>query len=70
MCCQPAVPLRAHDFFPQGRNIETPGEDSYLSGEYAAAWIKGMQESPLDPHMLAGATCKHFAVNSMVGLCV
>ena len=49
-----------------GRNLETPGEDKYLSGQYAAAFVGGMQESELDPaHWQAGATCKHFVANSM-----
>ena len=40
---------------------ETPGEDSYLSGEYAAHFVDGMQNSAVDPsHWQAGATCKHF----------
>ncbi len=49
-----------------GRNLETPGEDSYLSGEYAAHFVDGMQNSASDPsHWQAGATCKHFVANSM-----
>lgn len=49
-----------------GRNVETPGEDPYLSGEYAVAFVRGMQESPDDPtHILASACCKHYVANSM-----
>merc|ERR1719199_723092 len=49
-----------------GRNIETPGEDPYLSGEYATAFVQGMQNSPEDPsHIQASACCKHYAANSM-----
>lgn len=49
-----------------GRNIETPGEDPYLSGEYATAFVQGMQESPEDPsHIQASACCKHYAANEM-----
>ena len=33
-----------------GRNIETPGEDPYLSGEYAEYFVKGMEQSPDDPY--------------------
>ena len=45
---------------------ETPGEDSYLSGEYAKHFVGGMQNSEVDPsHWQAGATCKHFVANSM-----
>ena len=32
-----------------GRNIETPGEDPYLTSEYAIQFTKGMQEAPEDP---------------------
>ena len=48
------------------RNYETPGEDPYLSGEYAAAFVQGFQESPVDPRYLqASACCKHYDANSM-----
>ena len=51
-----------------GRNIETPGEDPMLSGEYAEYFTKGFQEAPEDPnHLLASACCKHYAANSMDG---
>ena len=43
-----------------GRNIETPGEDPYVSGEYATNFVKGFQESNVDDdHILASACCKH-----------
>eukprot|EP01063_Lacrimia_lanifica_P019014 TRINITY_DN25_c1_g1_i1.p1 TRINITY_DN25_c1_g1~~TRINITY_DN25_c1_g1_i1.p1 ORF type:complete len:777 (+),score=300.19 TRINITY_DN25_c1_g1_i1:50-2380(+) len=49
-----------------GRNIETPGEDPFMSGEYAAAFVQGFQTSEDDPRYLqASACCKHYAVNSM-----
>eukprot|EP00040_Diaphanoeca_grandis_P030520 m.180510 g.180510 ORF g.180510 m.180510 type:complete len:788 (+) comp32023_c1_seq1:116-2479(+) len=49
-----------------GRNLETPGEDPYQSGEYAEWFVKGMQEAPEDPfHIQASSCCKHFAANSM-----
>ena len=49
-----------------GRNIETPGEDPYLTGEYAEYFTKGMQEAPEDPyHVQASACCKHYVGNSM-----
>eukprot|EP00418_Pyrodinium_bahamense_P007913 CAMPEP_0179121212 /NCGR_PEP_ID=MMETSP0796-20121207/57152_1 /TAXON_ID=73915 /ORGANISM="Pyrodinium bahamense, Strain pbaha01" /LENGTH=794 /DNA_ID=CAMNT_0020819793 /DNA_START=44 /DNA_END=2428 /DNA_ORIENTATION=+ len=49
-----------------GRNIETPGEDPYLSGEYATEFVKGFQESPDDPyHLQASACCKHYVANEM-----
>jgi beta-glucosidase-like glycosyl hydrolase len=51
-----------------GRNIETPGEDPYLTSQYAIQFTKGMQEAPDDPyHIQASACCKHFVANSMEG---
>jgi pre-mRNA-splicing factor SYF2/beta-D-xylosidase 4 len=49
-----------------GRNIETPGEDPYLSGEYATSFVKGMQHSD-DGHLLTSACCKHYVANEMDG---
>ena len=41
----------------QGRNIECPGEDPYLSGEYAAAFVNGFERNPSDPgHLQVPAT--------------
>jgi hypothetical protein len=49
-----------------GRNIETPGEDPYLSGEYASWFVQGFQKSEDDPtHVQASACCKHYVANSM-----
>lgn len=51
-----------------GRNIETPGEDPYLTGEYAEYFVKGFQEAPEDPyHIQASACCKHYVANEMDG---
>ena len=32
-----------------GRNIETPGGDPYLTGQYAINFVKGMERNPEDP---------------------
>lgn len=49
-----------------GRNLETPGEDPYLVGQYAIQFTQGMQTSPDDPRYLqASACCKHYVLNSM-----
>eukprot|EP00325_Prymnesiales_sp_UTEX-LB-985_P000241 CAMPEP_0174703322 /NCGR_PEP_ID=MMETSP1094-20130205/7308_1 /TAXON_ID=156173 /ORGANISM="Chrysochromulina brevifilum, Strain UTEX LB 985" /LENGTH=773 /DNA_ID=CAMNT_0015901231 /DNA_START=17 /DNA_END=2338 /DNA_ORIENTATION=+ len=49
-----------------GRNIEVPGEDPYLVGEYAEWFVKGMEQAPEDEgHLQASACCKHYAANSM-----
>lgn len=50
------------------RNIETPGEDPYHSGEYAEWYVKGMEQNPSDEgHIQASACCKHYVANSMDG---
>ncbi|KAK6187931.1 hypothetical protein SNE40_005850 [Patella caerulea] len=42
-----------------GRNEETYGEDPYFSGEYAAAFVQGLQgDHPR--YLLTSAGCKHF----------
>ena len=46
-----------------GRNIECPGEDPLVTGDYAASFVQGFQSS--DEFMLASACCKHFSANSM-----
>jgi len=49
-----------------GRNIETPGGDPYLTGQYAINFVKGMQRNPEDPRYIqASACCKHYVANSM-----
>ena len=49
-----------------GRNVECPGEDPYLSGEYATAFVQGFERNPDDTtHIQASACCKHYAANSM-----
>ncbi|KAL1511868.1 hypothetical protein AB1Y20_005152 [Prymnesium parvum] len=49
-----------------GRNLESAGEDPLVTGEYAAAFVSGVQSTPEDPSFLqASAACKHFAANSM-----
>ena len=51
-----------------GRNVETPGEDPYLTGQYAINFVRGFQNNPADPtHLQASACCKHFVANSMEG---
>ena len=46
-----------------GRGQETYGEDPFLTGRYAVAFVRGLQGN--DPHYLKTvATVKHFAVHS------
>jgi len=40
---------------------ETYGEDPYLTGELAVAFVKGLQGND-DRYIRANAGCKHFAV--------
>ncbi|CAL8093727.1 unnamed protein product [Calicophoron daubneyi] len=69
----PVANLMRHPLW--GRNQETYGEDPYLAGELAKAYVRGvggwptedMDDStdPLHPHiLLVGANCKHFAAHS------
>lgn len=45
-----------------GRNLETPGEDPFLTSEYAIHFVRGYQESEEAPgYLQASALCKHFA---------
>lgn len=44
-----------------GRNLEAPGEDPYISGEYGQAWVRGLQGHNESAHSYrkAYATPKH-----------
>lgn len=47
-----------------GRNLESWGEDPFLTGRMAVSYIRGLQGD--DPHYLKiAATLKHFAVNNV-----
>jgi beta-glucosidase-like glycosyl hydrolase len=49
-----------------GRNLESAGEDPYLSGEYAVAFVTAFEKLPEDPtHLAASACCKHYVANSL-----
>jgi xylan 1,4-beta-xylosidase len=57
-----------------GRNQEVPGEDPFLTGEYAKAFVSGLQgaysttsKGPEDDlsRIRVGACCKHFLANSL-----
>lgn len=48
-----------------GRGMETPGEDPYLSGQYAVHFIKGMQEGEDPRYLKTIATLKHYAAYSV-----
>lgn len=57
-CWSPMINLMRHPLW--GRNHEGYGEDPYLTGELAAAMVKGMQGD--DPrYLLTNAGVKHFA---------
>lgn len=56
-----------------GRTQETMGEDPYLTGEMATAYVRGLAALPLfsrrqpsfEKHViLVSASCKHFAVHN------
>ncbi len=44
-----------------GRGQETPGEDPYLSSQYAYAFVNGMQRGDDDRYLKVASTCKHYA---------
>lgn len=51
-----------------GRNIETAGEDPFLSGEYARNFVNGFEHATETPYPLqASACCKHFVANELDG---
>ncbi|KAL3669344.1 hypothetical protein V7S43_005721 [Phytophthora oleae] len=55
-----------------GRGQETPGEDPFLTGEYAVAFVRGLQGEAMEGHELEGESkflklsgcCKHFSAYS------
>ncbi|KAF0682382.1 Aste57867_25470 [Aphanomyces stellatus] len=47
-----------------GRGQETPGEDPFLTSEYAVEFVRGMQGPPSEPFLQVSACCKHFSAYS------
>lgn len=43
-----------------GRGQETPGEDPYLSGQYAASYVRGLQGKDKGGRLKVAACCKHY----------
>jgi beta-glucosidase-like glycosyl hydrolase len=43
-----------------GRGQETPGEDPYLTSQYAYAMVNGLQRGDDDRYLKIAADCKHF----------
>ncbi|KAM4700600.1 uncharacterized protein O3C94_001691 isoform 2-T2 [Discoglossus pictus] len=59
-CFSPVINIMRHPLW--GRNQETYGEDPYLSGVLATAFVRGLQgDHPR--YVKANAGCKHFAVH-------
>ena len=47
-----------------GRGQETPGEDPYLSSEFAVAFVTGLQQGEDPRYLKTVADCKHYAGHS------
>ncbi|KAL9272796.1 putative beta-D-xylosidase 2 [Drosera capensis] len=43
-----------------GRGQETPGEDPYLAGQYAASYVRGLQGNDKGGRLKVAACCKHY----------
>ena len=50
-----------------GRNSELPGEDPYLSGELATAYVRGIQQHDKRGRLKARAYLKHYSAYSKEG---
>jgi len=49
-----------------GRNIESAGEDPFLSGQYAANFVQGFEHAKETQYPLQASTCcKHFVANEL-----
>ena len=48
-----------------GRGQETPGEDPYLSSQYAYAMVRGLQEGDDQRYLKVVANCKHYIAYDM-----
>ncbi|KAL6066428.1 Beta-xylosidase/alpha-L-arabinofuranosidase 2, variant 3 [Balamuthia mandrillaris] len=48
-----------------GRGQETPGEDPYLTGQYASTFVDALQTGEDPRYLKVIATCKHFAAYSL-----
>ncbi|KAA0145948.1 hypothetical protein FNF28_07761 [Cafeteria roenbergensis] len=48
-----------------GRIQETPGEDPFLSGQWAIHYVRGLQEGEDPRYLKVSADCKHFAAYDM-----
>ena len=44
-----------------GRGQETPGEDPYLTSQYAYEFVRGMQEGEDSRYLKASSCCKHYS---------
>ena len=49
------TPAVAHCPDPHRRNIESAGEDPFLSGQYASNWVQGFQTARETPYPLQAA---------------
>ena len=47
-----------------GRNVESPGEDPYVCGQYGTAYTQGLQQGPDPQWRMATVTLKHWVVSA------
>ncbi|ELR20723.1 betaxylosidase [Acanthamoeba castellanii str. Neff] len=48
-----------------GRNMEVPGEDPFMTAQYVAHFMRGLQEGEDSRYPQVVGTCKHFAAYSL-----
>jgi beta-glucosidase-like glycosyl hydrolase len=48
-----------------GRNVESPGEDPYVCGQYGTAYTQGLQQGPDPQWRMATVTLKHWVAYSV-----
>ena len=62
-----ACPLALLTLQPRwGRNLETAGEDPFMAGQYAAQFVRGMQQAPEDQGALPSKGASNCAIEALL----